>query len=93
MQKQRFSVENRCLFLCPPDHAAGDFCARVACGLGMEIIRSAVDDHGPPDDIRHGKAVGQHRQIRPAVAKQQRRQVSRVPGMRFVVGVIMSSRV
>ena len=91
MQKQRFSVENRCLFLCPPDHSASDFCARVACGLCVKVIRSTVDDHSTPEDIRHGKTVGQHRQVRPSAAKQQRRQVSRVLGVRFVARVVMSS--
>ena len=59
----------------------------------MEIIRSAVDDHSPSDNIRHGKTVGQHRQVCPAAAKQQWRQISRMPGVRFTARVVVPSRV
>ena len=55
------------------DDPAGDFCPRVAGGLGSEIIGAAVDDHGAAYDVTHLETVGQHRQPGSALPGQQSR--------------------
>ena len=72
------------------DHTAGDFCPRVAGGLGVKIVGPAVDDHGPTNDIPHGKTVCPHRQKGPALAQQQGRQVPGMLRVERLGGVIMA---
>ena len=72
------------------DNAAGDFCARVASGLGVEIVASAVDNHGPAKDVPHPKTVRPYCQKRPAMARQQGRQIPGVLGMGLLIWVIVT---
>ena len=47
----------------------------------MKIIRVAVQDNRPADDLPHPEPPGQHLQIGSSIISQQRRQVSGVLGM------------
>ena len=64
-----------------PNHPTADFHPRIPGGLGPEIIGTAVNHHGFSHNLLHGKPVGQHHQISPAAARQQRRQI---PGMAWM---------
>lgn len=66
---------------------------RVACWLGTEIIRIAMDNDGSANCVPHAKTVCLHSQIAPAVAEHQGRQVARVVGMGAAGGVIVAARV
>lgn len=46
------------------DHTAGDFLSCIAGRLGVKIIRIAVYDYSPSNNIRHRKPVCSYRQIR-----------------------------
>ena len=74
-----------------PNHAAGDFATRAAGGLGVKIVGATVDYDGLAEDIPHGKAIGFHRQVCPALGAQQRREIARVTGVRHVSGVVMAT--
>ena len=52
------------------DDAAGDFCPGISGGLCGKIVWVTVDDDGPTDDLRDGKAVGQDRHQRAAVISE-----------------------
>ena len=75
------------------DDAAGNFGSGVAGGLGFEIIGAAVDPDGSSKDIPDAEAVRLHRQIRPAVAQQQRGQIACVPRVRRSGGIVVAARV
>ena len=76
------------------DYAARDFSACVAGRLGREIVRPAVYDNGPAEDIRHAEAVGQHSHpCEAGQVRKQRRQVARVIGVRAAGGIVMRPRV
>ena len=65
--------------------SAGDLGACVAGGLGGEIIRPAVDDHGAADDVLHAEAVGEKDGEGVAAAAEEGRQV---PGVLWVGAII-----
>ena len=75
------------------DHAAADFGPGVSGGLGMQIVRPGVDDHGAADHVLNAEAAGDHRQIGSALAAQQRRQVPGVEGMGAALRIIVPAGV
>lgn len=58
----------------------------------MEIIGAGVDHHSSPYDIPHTETVCPHSQMRIAMARQQRRQVSGMLRMAFPCRIIVAAR-
>lgn len=79
--------------LCPLDHAAGDFSAGVAGGLGMKIVWHIVDHYRPAEDIADTEAAGGYCQVGVAVAVHQRRKIPGVVGVGRFGGVIVAEGV
>lgn len=73
--------------------AAADFGPGVSGGLGMQIVRPGVDDHRAADHVLYAETAGDHRQIGPALAAQQRRQVPGVEGMGAALRIIVPAGV
>ena len=67
--------------------SAGDLGACVAGGLGGEIIRPAVDDHGAADDVLHAEAVGEKDGEGVAAAAEERWQIPGVLGVGAIVRI------
>ena len=78
--------------LCRLNDPAGDFGPRVARGLGVKVVRAAMDDHRAPDHVLKAKPVGEHRQIGLAAAGQQRRQISGMIRVGQTGGIVMAER-
>lgn len=74
----------------PSDHAAGDFCAGVACRLGGKIIRHTMDHHRSPENVLDAEAACFYCQVGIAVAGNQGRKISGVEGVRCLGGVIVA---
>ena len=77
----------------PPDradHAAGDFHAGIACGLGVKIIWVRVDHNGFPENVRNPETVGQEPQPGSAVAGQQAKE--QTPSSRRLAAVHRTDR-
>ena len=73
--------------------SAGDLGACVAGGLGGEIIRPAVDDHGAADDVLHAEAVGEKDGEGVTAAAEERRQIPGVLGVGAVVRIKVAPNV
>ena len=67
--------------------SAGDLGACVAGGLGGEIIRPAVDDHGAADGVLHAEAVGEKDGEGVAAAAEERWQIPGVLGVGAIVRI------
>ena len=67
------------------DHAAGNFISRVARRLCSEVIRSAVDNDSPANDILAAETVCHHCQAGRPIAGEQGR---KIPGVQRVIPVI-----
>lgn len=81
------------LFSDRPDDAAGNLGPGIPGGLGGEVVRACVDDDYLPQDLPHGKPVGEKGAPCPSVIAKQGQQVSGVLRVRDAAGVIMGSGV
>ena len=57
------------------NHTAGNLRAHISGGLGMKVIRIAMQNDCPADDLLHVKTSGQHLHIGISKVCHQRRQV------------------
>lgn len=74
------------------NYAAGDFGAGVAGGLGMKVVRTAVDDHGAAHNVRKTKTVREYGQIGFTAVGQQRGEVTGMVRVRRTGRVIVALR-
>ena len=76
--------------LYPADRTAGDFCAGIACRLGVKIVRHIMNYHRSAHDIFYTKTPCFHCQIGISMAEYQRRQIPGVEGVWCFGGVIVA---
>lgn len=73
------------------NHTTGDFCSCITGRLGVEIIRIAVNDHCPSDDIAYPEAVGSHFQMSVPLLHHQGWKIPGVPGMIGLTRIVMAA--
>ena len=73
----------------PSDFSAGDFLARVAGGLGREVVGRRMDNHRFADDVLEMEAVCQKDRDGDPVRTEERRQIARVVRVRALVRVVV----
>ena len=72
-----------------PNHATGNFCARIAGRLGCEVIRLVMDDNCFPNHFIDRKPIGQTQGECKSIVAEQRRQVSGVVWMLAAAWIVM----
>ncbi len=73
------------------NHTAADLLPGISPRLGTEIIRTAVNHHGPSNDLLRSKPSRLHCQKGPSSRFQQRRQIPAMPGMFLVLRIPVPS--
>lgn len=76
---------------CPVDHAARDFRSRVTGGLGVDIIRIAMNYHASPKNIPNPETIRPNRHMCAPLLHHQGRQIARMSRMNEASGIIVAA--